>query len=294
MNKKIKPNRFKPENREEEAFQSDSGAGIDFCLKCILTVAFISVLSLVSIFVYDFITQSDFFKIKTLEISGTKQVKKQDLLKIAGLTGEENIFEINVFSIEKSIASHPWIQSVCVKRELPSVLFISVIEQKALAIVKIESLADILINTRGRPFKEYEPSKDPIENLPVISGIGLANENGQYVFSGPLFNSIMDFLKTDGIIGNVHQIKADKNTGLAIESNDIYNPIPSENHGTIHIKLGFNNFKAKLNKAKKISGYIDKNYPERIICDMDLFNIEKVFIKTKLNEALHNNLEKGV
>jgi len=26
---------------------------------------------------------------------------------------------------------------------------------------------------------------------------------------------------------------------------------------------------------------------------MDLFNIKKVFIKTKLNNALHNDLEKG-
>ncbi len=103
----------------------------------------------------------------------------------------------------------------------------------------------------------------------------------------------MNFLKTDDI-DNVRQIKANKNTGIAIEANDIYNPRSSESHGTIHIKLGFNNFKAKLNKAKKISGYIDKNYPERTICTMDFFNIEKVFIKTKLNDALHNNLEKGV
>lgn len=284
---------YKPEANESEIFNSDSGVGIDFCLKCIITVAFISILSLASIFVYDFITQSDFFKIKKIELSGTNRVLKEDILQLANLTSDENIFGLNLFTIEKLIASHPWIQSACVKRNFASVLFISIIEQKPLAIVKIENLADILINTQGRPFKEYNPLKDHLENLPVITGLDLTSSNNQYMFNGTLFNSIMDFLKIEGS-SNVKRIKGDRNTGIAIETNDIYNQLPSESHGTIQIKLGFNNFKAKLEKAKKISEYIDNNFPERTICAMDIFNIKKVFIKTKLAGALHNNLEKGV
>ena len=200
---------------------------------------------------------------------------------------------INLFSIEKLIISHPWIQSASVKRNLTSVLSISVIEQELLAIVRIKNLADILINTQGRPFKEYNPLKDHIKKLPVITGIEPTSAANQYMFDSTLFNSIMDFLQTDKTV-NVRQINGDKNTGITIEANDIYNLLPSKDQKTIFIKLGFNNFKAKLNKAKNISNYIDKNFPEKIICAMDLFNIEKVFIKTKLNNALHNNLEKGV
>ena len=241
-----------------------------------MTVAFISILSLASIFVYDFICQSNLFSIKKVEISGTKRVLKEDILKLANLTCDENIFKLNLFNIEKLIASHPWIHSACVKRNLASVLSISVIEQEALAIVKIENLADILINTQGRPFKEYNPLKDHLENLPVITGLDLTSKNNQYLFNGPLFNSIMNFLKIDDS-NNVTRIKGDKNTGITIEANDIYNRLPSENHGTVQIKLGFNDFKAKMNKAIKISEYIGQNFPERAITDMDLFNIEKVF-----------------
>ena len=293
MSKKIKPNRYKPEAIEGAVVRSDSVAGIDFCLKCIMTVAFISILSLASVFIYDFITQSKFFNITKIEISGTKRVLKEDILKLADLAHDENIFGINLYSIEKLIASHPWIQSACVKRNLASVLFISVIEQEPLAIVKIENLADILINTQGRPFKEYNPLKDHLENLPVITGVDLTSTDNQYMFNGPLFNSIMNFLKTDES-GDIKKITGDKNTGITIEANDIYNQLPPESRGTIQIKLGFDNFNAKLNKAKKISAYIDKNFPTRTICTMDLFNIKKVFIKTQLNDALHNNLEKGV
>jgi cell division protein FtsQ len=291
--KKIKPNRYKPEANQGEVFDSDSGFSIDFCLKCIMTVAFISILSLASIFVYDFITQSDFFNIKKIELSGTNRVLKEDILEIANLTCDENIFGLNLFSIEKLIASHPWIQSACVKRNLASVLFISIIEQEPLAIVKIENLTDILINIQGLPFKEYNPLKENLENLPVITGLDLTNTGSRYMFNGTLFNSIMDFLKLDGSI-SVKKIKGDRKTGIAIETSDIYNQLPFEGHGTIQIKLGFDDFQAKLRKAKKISEYIDKNFPERTICAMDLFNIEKVFIKTKLAVALHNNLEKGV
>ncbi|MBU1342347.1 MAG: FtsQ-type POTRA domain-containing protein [Proteobacteria bacterium] len=291
MNKKIKQNKFKAEIGENKTL--DSGPSIDFCLNCIMTVAFISVLSLASIFAYDFVTQSNFFNIKEIEISGTKRVLKDDLIRLAKLTDSDNIFSINLFSIEKHITSHPWIQSATIKRTLPSKLIISVIEQEPLAIVKIENLADILINTQGRPFKEYDPQKDHIENLPVISGLDLTTINQEYLFNGPLFNSIMNFFKTD-ISSTIRVIKGDNHTGITIEANDIYNRLKSQDQPMVQIKLGFDNFDAKLNKAKKISEYIDKNFPTRTICAMDLFNIKKVFIKTRLTDALHNNLEKGV
>ena len=102
------------------------------------------------------------------------------------------------------------------------------------------------------------------------------------MFDGYLFDSIMEFLKTDDL-DNVKIIKADRHTGISIETNDIYNKPILNNQKIIQIKLGFNNFKAKLNKAIIISEYIGKNFPERAITGMDFFNIEKVFINTKLN-----------
>jgi cell division protein FtsQ len=101
----------------------------------------------------------------------------------------------------------------------------------------------------------------------------------------------MDFLKIDGS-DTVRQIIGNEQTGITIETPNIYSePNASE---MIQIKLGFDNFTAKLKKAKIISEYIDTHYPDRTIWAMDLFKIEKVFIKTKVNTALHNNLEKGV
>jgi len=290
VSKKIKQNRYKPEALKGSDTRSESSTGI--CLKSVMTIVFIGVLSLLSIFIYDFSTQSSFFNIKRIEISGLNRILKEDLLKFTDLTLGKNILAINLFSIEKQIISHPWIQSARVKRILPSFLSISIIEHEPIAIFRIGNQSDILINTHGKPFKEYNPPKDNINNLPVVAGIELTNANNQYEFAGTLFNSIMDFLHS-GDLSTIGQIKADQNTGITIEARDIYNQHPLGEQGIVQIKLGFDNFKAKLNKAKNISEYIDKNFPEKTICAMDLFNIEKVFIKTKINTALYNNLEKG-
>ena len=293
MNKKTIHNRYKPENVQSDSEQADSKFDIDFCLKCIMTVAAISLISLASIFAYDFITQSTVFNVKKIDIIGTGRAAQEDILELADLKPGKNIFEPNLFAIERKISDHPWIQSVSVKRNLPSNIVISIVEQEPLAIVKIENLADILINTNGHPFKEYNPKTDQIKGLPVISGLDLTSKNNHYQFHGPLFNSIMNFLDIP-TTSQVIEIKGDKNTGLLIHTRDVYNQKDKINQHTLEIKLGFNDFQAKLYRAKEISNYIDKHFPDRVIIAMDLFNVEKVFIKTKSDDALHNTIEKGV
>ena len=103
MNKKIKSNRYKPEVKRHDTAKSESGFGIDFCLKCIMTVAAISLVSLASIFTYDFITQSRFFSVQTIEISGTHRATESEVLKLGQLKPGMNLFELNLFSIEKKI-----------------------------------------------------------------------------------------------------------------------------------------------------------------------------------------------
>lgn len=292
MNKKITPNRYKPEPDEASRFQADLGTGIDVCLKFIMVVAFFSILSLTAIFVHDFITQAEFFNITQIEIIGANHAVREDILTLADLNRDRNIYELNTSLTEKKIATHPWVQSVSLRRESDSKLKITIKEQEPLALVRIKNTAEVLINIQGKPFKEYEPGSDCLESLPVITGLDLTKAGNQYCFAGILFESVMDFLKTSES-GPVERIDGNKNTGVTLQTKNFTTPLSTPDPEIVPIKLGFDNFKAKLKKAKKISEYIDKNLPERTICAMDLFNIEKVFIKTKLNNALHNNLKKG-
>jgi len=292
VNKKITPNRYKPEPREASRLQAELGSGIDVCLKFIMVVAFFSILSLTAIFVHDFITQADFFNITRVEVMGIDHATREEILALADLNRDRNIYELNASLTEQRIATHPWVRSVSLRRESDSALKITIQEQAPLARVRIRNNAEILINVQGKPFKVYEPGTDRLDALQVIAGLDLTKTGDQYGFAGDLFDSVMDFLQT-GESGPVELIEGNAFTGVTLQTKNFAGPGSPPDQVTMPNKLGFGNFKAKLKKAKKIKEYIDKHLPERTICAMDLFNIEKVFIKTKLNEALHNNLKKG-
>ncbi len=304
VTKRVKQNRYKPEPRQDKPAGSNKRQKATprrmSLFRIIAPVFLVTAMSLMAIYAHDAVVQSPFFTIQSIEISGIERVTRNELITRAGLDQPTNLFDIHLATIEKQLTSHPWVARATVQRSLFTVLTITIEEQEPLAIVTIENLADIIINTQGVPFKEYEPAKDNLHALPVISGVDLSLSNNTYLFEGELFNAIMDLLQVQSL-GEVKSIHGDENIGVTIKALDIYNkstytgpdgeilPWP---RAPIPIKLGFKRFGEKLIRAKKISQYMEDKFPSKTILAMDLYNIEKIFIKTE--DALHNTLEKGV
>ncbi len=292
MSKKTTVNRYRPDETEKKAKET-------FRIRQIFRAAaffgFIAVMSIGAIFAHDLVTQSPFFLVTQVKISGLHRVSNREVLDLARLKKGENIFSINTLKMENRLKTHPWIADARVKRSLCATLIIHVDEEVPLAVVNIENMARIIINDQGRPFKEYNPETDQVEGLPVISGVDLTLSGEDYLFKGRLFNAVMDFLHI-GMAGWQEPfvtLTADKNTGIDVHARDIYNATGDNPDALIRIKLGFDHFPEKLDRAKQISTYISKNFPDKTICSMDLFDIEKVFIKTKLKDASFDSLEKG-
>ncbi|HCY88324.1 MAG TPA: TetR family transcriptional regulator [Desulfobacteraceae bacterium] len=301
VTKRVKQNRYKPESAKTAADgkQKASGSrkGLSF-FRIIVPVFVVAAMSLAAIWAHDAVVQSPFFTIQNIHIEGLNRVTRDELITRAGLDQPANLFEIHLAAVERQLVSHPWVARATVRRDLFTGLDIRIEEQEPLAIVTIENLADIIINTQGVPFKEYEPEKDKLYALPVISGVDLSLSNNTYLFEGELFNAIMDLLKVRGL-GEVKHIHGDENFGVTIQSHDAYNRtqpdsfnLEGASSSLIPIKLGFGRFEEKLARAQKISRYMATHFPSKVILAMDLFNIEKIFIKTE--DALHNTIEKGV
>lgn len=288
----MKQNRYKPEPSSPKGKSVSAIVSNKRCLQVFYAFGLIFLMSVASIWVYDAVTQSPFFAIEQVDISGTQRVKRNEVIQLTGVTNQTNLFQINLNTMEQKICCHPWIAKASVKRSLFSNLVITVVEEEPLAIVNIKNLADIIINTQGHPFKEYDPQKDQLNFLPVISGVDLTRAGNSFGFEGPLFNAIMDLLEVQGF-GRINTIMGDENLGITIQAQDIYNKNPAP-QATLPIKLGFTRFEEKRIKAIKISTYMDKNFPDKTIRAMDLYNIEKIFITTKEIDALHHNIEKGV
>ena len=296
--KKNTPNRYKMQGKKNRKIKTFSGGKA--LLKKSFIILFVGAMSLGCIYIHDAILQCPLFDVKTITIDGLDRVTREEVLARTGLDKQANIFELLPDMLEKELNTHPWIRMATVKRRLLSTISIKIEEQEPLAIVTIENLADIVINAQGAPFKEYEPAKDDLTALPVISGVDLSLSNSTYLFEGDLFNAVMEILKIKGF-GQIQTILGDENTGILI---NILNTRPdtgftknpgeteSEIKTVLPIKLGFDEFEKKLARARQIQRYMENNYPDKTISAIDLFSLKKVFVTTK--DAAQNTAEKGV
>jgi len=291
-------NRYKVQGKKTWKFKTFFG-GKAIWGKLFL-VLFVGAMSFGCIYTHDAILQSPLFDVKTIMIDGLDRVTRDEVLARTGLDQPGNIFELQPELLEKELATHPWIRTATVKRELLSTISIKIEEQEPLAIVTIENLADIVINAQGAPFKEYEPEKDDLKSLPVISGMDLSLSNSTYLFEGDIFNAVMEILRIKGF-GQIESILGDENTGILINILNTYSDrgftnnetdTESENKTTLPVKLGFDGFEKKLARARQIQRYMKTNHPDKKISAIDLFSLDKVFVTTE--DAARNAMEKGV
>lgn len=296
--KKITQNSYKVQGKK--AWKLKTFFGCKALWGKIFLILFVGAMSFGCIYIHDAILQSPLFDVKTIMIDGLDRVTKDEVLARTGLDKPGNIFELQPDLLEKELNTHPWIRMATVKRQLLSTISIKIEEQEPLAIVTIENLADIVINAQGAPFKEYEPAKDDLKALPVISGVDLSLSNSTYLFEGDLFNAVMEILKIKGF-GQIQTILGDENTGILINILNTYpdtsftnklNDTESENKTITPVKLGFDGFEKKLARARQIQRYMEANYPDKTISAIDLFSLEKVFVTTE--DAAQHTIEKGV
>ncbi len=295
MTKKHKENRRVPSESSENSFDGKKNPEAGKIFSYLKIPLLLVVFSIAALFVYDFVTQSPLFMIREIKVSGNDRVTQEEVLALCGLDKTENIFRLNVAAVEKKLSAHPWIESASVERELFSGILICITEQRALAIANIENMIRVVINTQGIPFKEYEPEMDHLGGVPVISGLDLTLSGNSYEFQGPLFQSIMEFLNTNPQAAqDVITVNGDSQTGIMIYTRGIFDKkVQSPGH-MIPIRLGFDHFAEKLERAKKIGAYMAKNFPEKTIRSMDLFDMEKVFIKVQDGYGQIHGIGKGV
>lgn len=291
MNEKNLPNRYK--EPAEKTVPPETNGKTSFYSSLLKSILLICVFSLSALFVHDVVVQSPFFTVRQVNIQGEHRVKKEEILILAELSRPVNFFQVNLPTMEKRIATHPWISSATVRRSMFSTLTITVEEQHPLAIVRIENFPDMIINQQGVPFKAYEPEMDQDVTLPVITGLDLTSSDQFYHFEGPLFNAVLDLLQSR-YQKNIISIHGDDLIGITVQATGLFNPSLLVESRTLPICLGFDDYERKFVKALQISQYILANIPGKTICAMDLFEMDTVFVKTAQRDSLHATIEKGV
>jgi cell division protein FtsQ len=107
------------------------------------------------------------FTVTSIAITGLSRAPEGELLRLAGLTEPQNLFQLDVAQLERAVGTHPWVRTAKVSRHFPSGLAIDVVEHEPAAVV---SLGDLyLVDVDGLPFKRLQP-QDELD-LPLITGL---------------------------------------------------------------------------------------------------------------------------
>ena len=108
------------------------------------------------------------FAIKAVDVRGSSHRTPENIARTAGIAPEQNIFTTDLDAAQTRLLDDPWIERVTLRRKLPSMIIVDIVEREPQAVVALGS--DLYLSTRqGELFKKLEPG-DPYD-LPVVTGI---------------------------------------------------------------------------------------------------------------------------
>jgi cell division protein FtsQ len=242
------------------------------------------------IFVYNVITQCDYFKARSLKIDGIHHLTEKEIVEQACLSKDTNILAVNLSLVRKRLMAHAWIADAEVRREIPSGLFIRIKEHQPLAVVDLGN--KYIINEQGRIFKEWTAS-DP-DTLPLISGLQLADIMiyNKITTAGPQrpdmqkkwlqspaavelpFEAVMQVLtlgkQAQSILPNrkIRHIRVDRQSGITIEA---FNQVKT-------IVLGYHNYPLKYTMLKNVMSYRNRGRGFPDFNRIDLNNVNRIVV----------------
>ncbi len=120
--------------------------------------------------VFHYATTSPRFAVKDIQIQGSARVSNQQVISASGIALGDNLFKMNLVTVEKRLLKDPWIAQAKVTRRMPSTICVEIQEREALALALISGQL-FLVNRLGESFKEVSLG-DP-SDLPLITGISV-------------------------------------------------------------------------------------------------------------------------
>ena len=116
-------------------------------------------------------TQSDSFRLNALEVEGLRVMSGRDILQASGLEVGDNIFAVDLGSVEECLERLPWVKTALVKRRPPNRLTIDIVERRRLAWVDLGEIYGI--DPEGVLLPDDRGTREAYRDLdlPVINGL---------------------------------------------------------------------------------------------------------------------------
>src|SRR5580765_2227969 len=86
------------------------------------------------------LTRSPFFAARTIDVRGASHVPRSEVLRIAAVAHDTNVFTLDAGAAERRLERDPWITDATVTKDLPSTLVIDIHERIAVAVAESDGV----------------------------------------------------------------------------------------------------------------------------------------------------------
>jgi cell division septal protein FtsQ len=107
------------------------------------------------------------FAVREIQVTIAAHISRDEVLELAEVEEGDRLLAIDTEPMAARVASHPWVKSARVRRQLPSTLIIDLTERRAAATAVMGGL--YLVDETGHAFKKA--TMEEADGLPVLTGI---------------------------------------------------------------------------------------------------------------------------
>ena len=172
-------------------------------------------------FNYNYIINTDPFKIDTVDIEGNDYIKDSDIItSIEKLIENKNLLNIEINKIQESVSRNKFIKSVRIYKKIPSIIKIDISEIKPIALINDKN-KNYFIDINENIIEADINSINHFINTPIISScnnldLGLSKEIilSIYNYDSNLYNQLNELIYQNNLItllfNNQTKVKIDK------------------------------------------------------------------------------------
>lgn len=179
-----------------------------------------------SIELYKHVTKSDSFLITEIYVNGNQYLTEKEIVSLAGLQKNTNIFNYKIEDIEAKLLTSNWIQDVKITRSLPSKFKIEVTEHKPMFVI-LQNNELYYLNNKAQYIDKVDKNK--FISLPILY---INNATNNEIKILPDFINELETTKFPYALNEVSWININPLYGfeLFIEANNLTLQIDKQNY----------------------------------------------------------------
>ena len=131
-----------------------------FLGKCLLGVALCGVLAWSVTIVYPQVLEAEYFRVRTVEITGLTTLTREEVLYLLGIQDDTTLWQLDLPRLGTRLERHPHVKSVVLRREFPTTLRVTVRERTPSLVVSAGD-QHMLVDDEGVVLRALVPDQDP-------------------------------------------------------------------------------------------------------------------------------------